>query len=65
MSYTHSFNSQRFGNYEFLKYSTEIEKERGALCIYLAMKLNVQPQIRRSTLKQVVRRLLHLLGYIF
>jgi len=29
------------------------------------MLLNVQLQIRRSTLKQVVRSVLHLLGYIF
>jgi len=38
-----------------------MRKEGGALCIYWAMLLNAQLEIRRSALKQIVR----LLGYIF
>ena len=33
-SYTYGSNWQRFRNYEFLKYSKETRKERGALRIY-------------------------------
>jgi len=39
----------------FLKYNKQIKKERGALCIYWDMLLNVQLQICHSTLKQVVQ----------
>jgi len=42
----------------------KIRKERRTLCIYLAMLLNVQLQIRRSTLQQIVRSVLRLLGCI-
>jgi len=62
-SYTYGSNSQRFRSYEFLKF-LKIRKERGAIGICWVMLLNVQLQIRRSTLKQVVRSVLRLLGYI-
>ena len=63
-SYTHWSNLQRFRSYEFLKF-LKIRKERGALCIYWAMLLNVQLQINCSTLKKIVRSILHLLECIF
>ena len=40
-SYTHEPDWQRFRSYEFLKF-WKIRKERGALCIYWAILLNVQ-----------------------
>ena len=42
-----------------LNCSKSIRKRRGALCIYWDMLLNVQLQIRHSTLKQVVRSVFH------
>jgi hypothetical protein len=63
-SYTHWSNSQRFRSYECLNF-LKIRKEIGALCIYWAMLLDVQLQIHRSTLKQIVRSVLLLLGCIF
>jgi hypothetical protein len=63
-SYTHGSNSQWSRSYVFLKHSKLIRKERGALCIYWDMLLNVQLHILRSSLKEVVRSVLHLLGYI-
>jgi len=51
-SYTHGSNWQRFKSYGFLKF-LKIRKERAALCIYWAVLLKVQLQIRPSTIKKL------------